>query len=321
MEALIINLEKDIDRYYNLERKCKKLGYVPHRIDAVYGKELSTREFKEKTTSYCNNFCTPGMVGCWLSHIKCWQYIVDNNLDRALILEDDAIFVEDYQEKMREIEPTFPQNYDMIFLGNSFSNDEERDDSIQSLVSFISKHMHSLPGKYEKINDNLYKTNRVLGTHAIIISNKGAKKCLKLLNLVNGHIDINISKKLDMIDLYVVYPILINQNNNESSISVNFPITGNNILNKTTLYNLHIGWLLSVPYFSIKSYVICTWTFIFFILGLIAGHSLKNFIIILFLLLLILSGERKITIQLLGSLLIFLFGMLCGILFKNHKKV
>ena len=25
MQALIINLEKDIDRYYKLEKKCKKL--------------------------------------------------------------------------------------------------------------------------------------------------------------------------------------------------------------------------------------------------------------------------------------------------------
>ena len=186
MQALIINLEKDIDRYYKLEKKCKKLDYVPHRIDAVYGKELSNQEFKDKTTEFCNNFCTPGMVGCWLSHLKCYQYIVDNNLDRALILEDDAVFVEDYQEKMREIEPTFPDDYDMIFLGNLTSTDEERDDAIQTLVSFMFKNILTLPGKYEKINNNLYRTNRLTGTQGYIVSNKGAKRCLKILNLVKS---------------------------------------------------------------------------------------------------------------------------------------
>ena len=321
MQALIINLEKDIDRYYKLEKKCKNLDYVPHRIDAVYGKELSNQEFKDKTTEFCNNFCTPGMVGCWLSHLKCYQYIVDNNLDRALILEDDAVFVEDYQEKMREIEPTFPDDYDMIFLGNLTSTDEERDDAIQTLVSFMFKNILTLPGKYEKINNNLYRTNRLTGTQGYIVSNKGAKRCLKILNLVNGHLDLNISKKLDSIEVYVVYPSLINQNNNyESSISTDFPIAANNILNKINLYNLRLGWLLSVPLISINSYIVCAWSFIFLILGLIAGYSVKNFIIVLFLMLLILSGERKFTIQLLGSLLIFLFGIMCGCLFFRKRK-
>ena len=321
MQALIINLEKDIDRYTKLEKKCKSLGYVPHRIDAIYGKELSKQEFKDKTTDFCNNFCTPGMVGCWLSHMKCWQYIVDNNLDRALVLEDDAVFVEDYQEKMDEIEPTFPDNFDMVFLGNLSSNDAERNDNIQSLVSLMYKHIFFLPGKYEKINSNLYKTNMVIGTQGYIISNKGAKQCLKILNLVNGHLDVNISKNLDKIDVYIVYPSLINQNNNyESSISTVFPIAANNIFNKITLYNLRLGWLLSIPLISINSYIVCIWSFIFLILGLIAGYSVKNFIIVLFLMLLILSGERKFTIQLLGSLLIFLFGIMCGSLYFRKRK-
>jgi hypothetical protein len=94
-------------------------------------------------------------------------------------------------------------------------------------------------------------------------------------------------------------------------------MAANNIFNKITLYNLRLGWLLSVPLISIKSYIVCAWSFIFFVLGLIAGYSVKNFIIILFLLLLMVSSERKFTIQFLGSLLIFLFGMICGRLFRK----
>ena len=144
------------------------------------------------------------------------------------------------------------------------------------------------------------------------MSNEGAKKCLKILDKADGHIDMHISKKLDIIDIYAVYPNLIKQDDHDSEVSPVFPVIVNRILNKIPCYNSKLGWCLSTPLFAINSYVVCPWSFIFFLMGIIGAYNTNCLIVILCLLIIMLSGERKITTQLLGSLLLFLIGFLLG---------
>lgn len=59
-----------------------------------------------------------GEIGCFLAHKKCYELIVSERLEAALILEDDVILSEDFPEVLNDILDTGIE-YDLIrFLGH-----------------------------------------------------------------------------------------------------------------------------------------------------------------------------------------------------------
>jgi GR25 family glycosyltransferase involved in LPS biosynthesis len=97
--VLIINLQNRPDRLLNVYKQLDSIGLADStiRIKAVDKQEamnhtniLSTEAciniIDVKNTCIIPNFSA---LGCALSHMKCWKYIVDNNLDDGLIVEDD----------------------------------------------------------------------------------------------------------------------------------------------------------------------------------------------------------------------------------------
>ena len=60
-----------------------------------------------------------GELGCTLSHIACWQRVVDEGHDEALILEDDCNFAnERFDERLHQAhEWCKAAGYGMLYLG------------------------------------------------------------------------------------------------------------------------------------------------------------------------------------------------------------
>lgn len=71
-----------------MEKHLSELGLEFEMLDAVDGNSLSEQEIKNLLAPGANYI--PGVVGCYLSHINAYQRIIDQNIDMALILEDDA---------------------------------------------------------------------------------------------------------------------------------------------------------------------------------------------------------------------------------------
>jgi glycosyl transferase family 25 len=305
MNTLIINLKKDEKKYNILHKKCLENDINPIRIEAVYGKELSQEQLKQSTSDFSYNYSTPGQIGCWLSHVKCWNYIIDNNLDKALILEDDASFVSNYTDKIKNIE--FPEKFDIVFLGNLI-NCSENNFSSKKLIIKIYKNLLNLPGSYKDISTTLYRPELVLGLHGYIITREGAIKCLNLLNKALGHLDHYLSKNFDKLDVYVSKSNLIIQDSETSDIASDFPNSGNSILNNVKIVDdMKLGWIFSQPVLSFHSYILCGWSIIFLLLGLLAY---KYPVIIAVLMCILLVNERRINMQFIGSLILFLIGFL-----------
>jgi len=90
----LINLARSKERLTNSTVQFKKQGLDFTRIDAVDGAALKQAEID---AHYCpalnlKNYHYPlskGQIGCYLSHRKAWQAIVDQKLDYAIIFEDD----------------------------------------------------------------------------------------------------------------------------------------------------------------------------------------------------------------------------------------
>ncbi|MFC3096000.1 glycosyltransferase family 25 protein [Alteromonas sediminis] len=90
----LINLDKSVERLRNADEQFKRLHIAYERMPAVYGPDLSETELNvhysaEKNRKIYHKQLNVGEVGCYLSHRKVWQAIVEQNLDFAIVLEDD----------------------------------------------------------------------------------------------------------------------------------------------------------------------------------------------------------------------------------------
>lgn len=93
MRSFIIHMPTDVSRAPNVQ---KLLAGLPEAevVTAVNGRDelaagrVRTRPGDLHTPAYPFAL-SPGEVGCFLSHRACWQRIVADNLDYALIGEDD----------------------------------------------------------------------------------------------------------------------------------------------------------------------------------------------------------------------------------------
>ena len=82
-----------------------------HRFAGIDGKKLTwTPEINAlfKNNKYNS---TAGRVGCALSHLTLWRHIASTKNQLHLVLEDDALFLDDWQAKWnREYSRLLPPN-------------------------------------------------------------------------------------------------------------------------------------------------------------------------------------------------------------------
>lgn len=119
---LIINLDRAKARWEKVSTTMRSAGLTDRefsRLSAVDGRTLSFAELQNQSTKLAMFLQPRGVIGCYLSHRKFWQYVVDEHLDRAIVLEDDIHLVDDFKEKliesMRNIDPE--DTFDVLFLG------------------------------------------------------------------------------------------------------------------------------------------------------------------------------------------------------------
>lgn len=93
-KIFVINLDESKDRWLDSQKQLTGIKF--ERVQAVDGGALDVIQ-KHKHFSHRLNrqqyhkVLTTGEIGCYLSHRKVWEKIVDDNLDFAIVLEDDFI--------------------------------------------------------------------------------------------------------------------------------------------------------------------------------------------------------------------------------------
>jgi len=90
----LINLDRSTDRLARCAPILDGLGLSWERVRAVEGKALDPAYLKALNPQPAPHgewfrALTPGELGCFLSHLRCWQLIEERGLDCGLVLEDD----------------------------------------------------------------------------------------------------------------------------------------------------------------------------------------------------------------------------------------
>lgn len=115
----VVNLDRSPERWASISKEIKKAGLDVIRLAAVDGKTLSDAQLRNVTTLMSLSLQPRGVIGCYLSHRRFWQTVVDENLSEAIVLEDDVQLVDDFKLKLLHHLDTLDRNdpYDVIMLG------------------------------------------------------------------------------------------------------------------------------------------------------------------------------------------------------------
>ena len=99
MLCFVINLDDSVDRLKLISNQLDRLNVSFSRLSAVNGRELQQNEIRKLSYAiddrdirvrYTRDL-TPGEIGCFLSHRKCWKMLLESSHNWALILEDDIV--------------------------------------------------------------------------------------------------------------------------------------------------------------------------------------------------------------------------------------
>ncbi|CAM3778513.1 MULTISPECIES: glycosyltransferase family 25 protein [Pseudoalteromonas] len=117
---LVINLAHSPERLTTSQQQLAKYGLSFERIDAIDGAILTPAQLNRHYSAVLNkqNYhysLSVGQIGCYLSHRKAWQTIVERQLDYAIVLEDDFILDTDLNNTIKNIEQ-LPFDWQMIKL-------------------------------------------------------------------------------------------------------------------------------------------------------------------------------------------------------------
>ncbi|XP_040180703.1 inactive glycosyltransferase 25 family member 3 [Rana temporaria] len=146
-EVFLINLLRRPERRERMLRSLYEQEISNRVIDAVDGSALNSSHIKRMGVNLLPGFYDPfsgrtltkGEVGCFLSHYKIWQEIVDKQLEATLVFEDDVRFESFFKRKMIRLLSevrTAQLDWDLIYIGRKqvTTDPEKAVENVRNLV-------------------------------------------------------------------------------------------------------------------------------------------------------------------------------------------
>lgn len=212
----VINLDKDAERWQNIQAKTQHLGNKVNRWSATYGKDLTrdqaqkygvgyvvtlSRDFDKDDKTDRITSANAGAVGCWISHKRLLTYLANQNTYNDtghLICEDDAEFPADFltgRDAWSKISANIPTDWDMVFLGIK-----------KPIVGTdVAPGIKKMKTTYNKGN---------WGTHAYLVRHGALKtKILPSIKHMTNEIDVHYNMMAENWNIYICDPTIIRYNN------------------------------------------------------------------------------------------------------------
>lgn len=104
--AFVIAMRSAVERADQVDRLIAACPVPCRRWDATDGRAMSPEEtarhyVADLFTPHYGFGLTPAEVGCFLSHRRAWQQIIDQSLSHALIMEDDLELLPNFDDVFR----------------------------------------------------------------------------------------------------------------------------------------------------------------------------------------------------------------------------
>lgn len=103
MEIIALSLKTDEARRKRLADSLAPFGLRFHWLEGIDARGWTPQEahrHMDKTSVFCNLSYepNPGAIGCYLSHLKAFEYLLNSDQQALIILEDDAQISADFAQ-------------------------------------------------------------------------------------------------------------------------------------------------------------------------------------------------------------------------------
>jgi glycosyl transferase family 25 len=185
LPVVVINLSHRTDRWQALYRRMRAVGFTKLvRALAMDGARLADDQIAALTElpadavdqAPCSHLTlTRPAIGCFLSHLGIWRWMLETDLPQVLVLEDDAVPSASFSaSRLREIMASMPKNTGLVLLGR-----------------MIMGGLADTPD-----GSGLARIYYFNGTFAYLITPLACRSLLQHLLPLRSHIDHQISKVL-----------------------------------------------------------------------------------------------------------------------------
>jgi len=100
LKVVLLNLERSADRRQAMQNQLSDLQIAFEWIRAIDGKarwaEIADKVSTEAFDRNIGRGVLPGEVGCYLSHLQAWNFLLESDDDVLLVLEDDIVFGDEF---------------------------------------------------------------------------------------------------------------------------------------------------------------------------------------------------------------------------------
>tara|TARA_B100002019_G_scaffold225315_1_gene198327 strand:+ start:234 stop:1088 length:855 start_codon:yes stop_codon:yes gene_type:complete len=209
-KILTISLPKRQDRRDKFQSRFNFLDFS--FVDGVVGSKLDiSKLLKDKTLNKVQydpmGSVNKGVIGCSLSHLRCWEIFQESGDEICLILEDDAIITKPLVEIT-----TNEQNEGVIKTSKYWIEMWEQLQSLDWDVIYL--------GKKEKFVDGVDVTSLfckpfwmagMFGAHSYLINKKSVGKLIKQFKPIKYAVDVFLDLMIEEMNVYALKESLFRQ--------------------------------------------------------------------------------------------------------------
>lgn len=175
--VFVISLVEATERRTRMTKILNDLDIPFQFIDAIDGRRFAMSAHvnydRAKRLKYFGRDLKGGELGCTLSHKKAYETIITDNLDQAIVLEDDVILYDSFVDTIIALQQC-PVPFDMVrFMGRDKVLNARQREIFQLNHDVALTRLCATPG----------------GTYAYLITRQGAQKLLPHLEKITYPID------------------------------------------------------------------------------------------------------------------------------------
>lgn len=176
-DIFVINLKEREDRRRHIESELARIGCSRFTLfEAVKGQKTQRGGLRA------------GAIGLIQTYLLIHERCRDRNV---LLIEDDCVFAEDFNQKMELYTSNIPKNWDMIYFG--------------------ANHNYHVGKKTEKINDFCVKLNNSFTTHCVLLKSNVFSDVAEGIKNLAVPVDVMMAKLQKKYNAYSSIPALTNQ--------------------------------------------------------------------------------------------------------------
>ncbi|QKE44562.1 putative IMV heparin binding surface protein [Yalta virus] len=193
-KIFIVSIERNKKRYTSLLKKIEEQGFDLSNVEVFIGIDYHKDRIPPKIVSKWGRYSPKSVLACAASHILLWEYISKQDIDFALILEDDAYVI---KEKF----DSYFNDFKRIVNDHTFLN-------LSTAFTITSKQKNDDLLFEKNIQEKLFsESSIVLSLEAYMLTPGLCKKLFEFYKThgLSYHIDLHLTFIKDYIPMNLVH--------------------------------------------------------------------------------------------------------------------